>query len=292
MKKDSASQPSICLVLPFFDEKKKFEFFRHKNLPKYVEYFIATFGKTHNITLKFFTNAPLSTYQKYCDGPQIEFHSMSLKQVFNLFRRKLDLNALSYRDFRAYKLCDFKPTYGLVFSEYLKGFDFWGYCDADMIIGDLSSFFLGSNIQDAELVSATSALVGYMTLYRNTPKMNSLYQRSADHIKVINSSRNCRFDECGNNRVIAMKQVVAEEKINIRYITDFVHNDCGSNNLERPWKYHWRAGKLTDCLSNQPIGALHLVKCKRQPGFIIPPLAENWNDNTEFYVSKAGIQFI
>ncbi len=23
-----------------------------------------------------------------------------------------------------YKLCDFKPAYGLIFSEYLKGFDF------------------------------------------------------------------------------------------------------------------------------------------------------------------------
>ena len=27
-----------------------------------------------------------------------------------------------------YKLCDFKPTYGYVFDEYLKGYAFWGYC--------------------------------------------------------------------------------------------------------------------------------------------------------------------
>ena len=37
---------------------------------------------------------------------------------------------------QAYKLCDFKPAYGSIFSDYVKGYDFWGYCDIDVIFGN------------------------------------------------------------------------------------------------------------------------------------------------------------
>jgi len=34
-----------------------------------------------------------------------------------------------------YKLCDFKPAYGYIFADYIKDYDFWGYCDVDVIFG-------------------------------------------------------------------------------------------------------------------------------------------------------------
>ena len=37
-----------------------------------------------------------------------------------------------------YKLCDFKPAYGTIFSDCIKDYDFWGYCDMDMIFGNVS----------------------------------------------------------------------------------------------------------------------------------------------------------
>lgn len=39
---------------------------------------------------------------------------------------------------RPYKLCDYKPTYGAIFSELLKDSDYWGYIDPDVVIGDMS----------------------------------------------------------------------------------------------------------------------------------------------------------
>ncbi|MBQ4282819.1 MAG: hypothetical protein IJB96_02700, partial [Lachnospira sp.] len=32
-----------------------------------------------------------------------------------------------------YKLCDFKATYGDVFSDEFAGYDFWGHCDLDQV---------------------------------------------------------------------------------------------------------------------------------------------------------------
>ena len=39
-----------------------------------------------------------------------------------------------------YKLCDFKPAYGTVFADYIKEYDFWGYCDVDVIFGNIRAF--------------------------------------------------------------------------------------------------------------------------------------------------------
>ena len=39
-----------------------------------------------------------------------------------------------------YKLCDYKPVYGLIFDEDLQDYDFWGHCDVDLIFGDIRKF--------------------------------------------------------------------------------------------------------------------------------------------------------
>jgi hypothetical protein len=39
-----------------------------------------------------------------------------------------------------YKLCDYKPAYGLIYAQELKGYDYWGDCDLDVIFGRLSHF--------------------------------------------------------------------------------------------------------------------------------------------------------
>ncbi len=41
---------------------------------------------------------------------------------------------------RPYKLVDFRPAFGELFSEYLLQYDFWGHCDLDVIFGDIRAF--------------------------------------------------------------------------------------------------------------------------------------------------------
>ena len=49
-----------------------------------------------------------------------------------------------------YKLCDFKPAYGYIFSRYIEGYDFWGYCDIDVIFGNIRAF-ITENILSSEV---------------------------------------------------------------------------------------------------------------------------------------------
>ncbi len=72
-----------------------------------------------------------------------------------------------------YKLCDIKPAYGYVFSEYVEGYDFWGHLDnSDTLLGDLRKF-----IPD-EVLSAYDKIhsFGHLTLYRNTPEKNMRFR--------------------------------------------------------------------------------------------------------------------
>ena len=41
---------------------------------------------------------------------------------------------------KPYKLCDLKPFYGKIFADDVNGYDFWGYCDCDLVFGDIRAF--------------------------------------------------------------------------------------------------------------------------------------------------------
>ena len=53
-----------------------------------------------------------------------------------------------------YKLCDFKPAYGYIFADYIKDYDFWGYCDVDVIFGNIRSFMTDELLDEYDIISA------------------------------------------------------------------------------------------------------------------------------------------
>lgn len=204
--------------------------------------------------------------------------------MFQLFKKKLHISGFEYKDFRAYKICDYKPMFGVVFSEYLNGFDYWGYCDIDMVIGDLEKFLSVESLDGADVISGTQTISGYMTVYKNNPIVNHLFQKSPDFLRVINSAQNFVFDEHGNDKIVAMKHLIQANMIRFRGISHMVHNDCGSNNINRDWMYLWQDGKLTDQLTQQEIGALHFVKSKKNSNFAVGQLQRG----CPFLINKAG----
>ena len=95
-----------------------------------------------------------------------------------------------------YKLCDFKPAYGFIFSDYIKNYDFWGYCDIDIIFGNIRAFMTDELLNEYDIISARpDYLSGYFALYRNNPFMRELFKQSKDYRKVFTEFRNFIFDE-------------------------------------------------------------------------------------------------
>lgn len=71
----------------------------------------------------------------------------------------------------AYKFCDCRLFFGLFYEQFIKDYDFWGYCDIDLVFGDIRNF-----VTD-EILSTYDRIYeyGHLCLYRNNYKMNHIY---------------------------------------------------------------------------------------------------------------------
>jgi hypothetical protein len=119
---------------------------------------------------------------------------MSLKEIRDLASQKLNFEV---KIDMPYKLCDFKPAYGFIFSDFIKDYDFWGFGDIDVIYGNIRDFISDSLLSSCDFICVRDDYVtGFFSLVRNTETANMLFTRSKDYVKVLSESKYCNFDEC------------------------------------------------------------------------------------------------
>lgn len=71
----------------------------------------------------------------------------------------------------AYKFCDLRPFFGLVYKDFLKEYDFWGYCDIDLVFGDIRKFLTDAVLEKHDRLYEW----GPLTILRNTEEMKHLF---------------------------------------------------------------------------------------------------------------------
>jgi hypothetical protein len=64
--------------------------------------------------------------------------SATRKEVIDRLAKATGLNLESIS---GHKLCDFRPFFGRAFSDLIANYEFWGFCDVDMMFGDLNRLF-------------------------------------------------------------------------------------------------------------------------------------------------------
>ena len=127
----------------------------------------------------------------------VHVHYVTFEELISFFQKNFDFKiALTF----PYKFCDFRPAYGEIFSEFLSDYLFWGYCDTDLVWGNLGKWLLSDQILSYDRISHW----GHCTLLRNVPKINSLYKNKIEGISyykdVFTDQRHYAFDEeCGFN---------------------------------------------------------------------------------------------
>lgn len=128
---------------------------------------------------------------------------LQFKHIQEIIRKKF---SFVKHDIKPYKLCDFKPTYGYLFSKYIFGYDYWGNCDVDLIYGDLAKF-LPSDPYDK------ISNLGHTTFYRNNELINMAFTKSNKNFltyqEILASNANFGFDEIGN---YGIKQIFIRNK--------------------------------------------------------------------------------
>ena len=120
----------------------------------------------------------------------VRVQECTMEQLRQKMSQKLGLTA-SFE--KAFKSCDFRPAYGVIFDEELTGYEYWGHCDLDQVFGDLR-ILLDQDLSGYDKIGRS----GHLTLYRNCPEMNELYRQAGalyDWKTVFTTPVNYAFDE-------------------------------------------------------------------------------------------------
>jgi hypothetical protein len=128
------------------------------------------------------------------------------KNVRHVYKSIHNINELATQKFgfttkieNGYKFSDFKPAYGFLFAEIVKGYDFWGQTDIDVIYGDLRNFLNEEVLNEFDYISVRHDFpTGCFSLFRNNRLVNNIFKRSKDFKDVFSDSKHFCFDECNN----------------------------------------------------------------------------------------------
>lgn len=108
------------------------------------------------------------------------------KQIQSKFDFDITLNA-------PYKLCDYRPAFGYIFDKYIKGYEFWGYCDFDMVFGDTTKYLTNEVLNSYDKIYQC----GHLTLIKNTENNNMVFKSEGEpyYKYVFQTDINAVFDE-------------------------------------------------------------------------------------------------
>lgn len=190
---------SICYIVPYFGK-----------LPKNFQLWLNSCSTNNTINWLIYTDdKTLYDYPKNVEVKYCTFEDMKEKIQQN-FDFKIMLN-------RPWKLCDFRVAYGEIFKADIKNYDFWGYCDMDVLWGDIRKFITDEILNQYVKIG----FQGHSSLYKNDDFINELYKKEFDDIvsyrKILSSEQGFCFDE---NIICSIY-----DKLNIPYYkkTNFAH---------------------------------------------------------------------
>jgi hypothetical protein len=132
--------------------------------------------------------------------PNVRIINTSFNDFSRIIQKKFDFKIpLSF----PYKLCDFKPAYGYIFQEYIETYSFWGYCDLDLIWGNIIHFFDDGVLDKYDRLFS----LGHFSLFRNKDTINRWFMDLFPGYKdILSNNQYCGFDEYGikSNQCIGM----------------------------------------------------------------------------------------
>lgn len=142
-------------ILPYFGK-----------LPNYFPLFLKSVSFHPMVDLMLFTDD-----RRSFDYPSNAIvHYCTFEETVARFRSKIgdDICLPTPR-----KLCDFKPTYGFVFEEFISEYEYWAYGDCDTLWGDFDAILSPLFDEGFDKVFA----LGHLSFTKNTAENNRIFFR-------------------------------------------------------------------------------------------------------------------
>lgn len=138
--------------------------FCFRDLPNYFPIWLKAAGENKTIDFIVVTTDKTS----YISPHNVKIINKTFDEIIAKAQAKLGFK-LNITD--PYKLCDLRPAFGYLFSEWFKGYDFWGGCDLDIVLGDIRKFITESILEKNDKILTRD----HFHLYRNTKEVNERF---------------------------------------------------------------------------------------------------------------------
>lgn len=173
----------LIFIIPYFGE-----------FNNYFQLFLNSCEKNPEINWLIFTDDK----KKYNYPPNIKVEYTTFKLIKENIQKKFDFKIKLERP---YKLCDYRPAYGYIFEEYLNEYEYWGYCDTDILFGNIK-------IQLFPLLEKKYDklfFLGHCSIYKNNFDNNRFFQSQINnkerYKEVYQNNENNSFDEEFKNSI-------------------------------------------------------------------------------------------
>ena len=173
----------IVFLIPYFG-----------NFPNYFQLFLNSCENNLDYDWLIITD----NKEEYNYPKNVKIINKSFKELREEIQKKFDFK-ISLES--PYKFCDFRPAYGYIFDYLIKNYEYWGYCDIDLIFGDIKVFL------NEKLLSKYDKIFinGHMSIYKNTQENNRMFMRTLNnkilYKEYFTSNRNYAFDELWNDSI-------------------------------------------------------------------------------------------
>ncbi len=146
---------SIVIIFPYFGK-----------LPAQYKMWRESALLNPSVDFLFFTDAEVQP------APNIIVNRMSFGEFRRVVQRAFDFPIVLDRP---YKLCEYKPAYGYILQDYIKGYDFWGFGDLDLVYGDLRTFITDSVLRHKFVLGW-----GHLSLFMNDTATNTYFMERVE----------------------------------------------------------------------------------------------------------------
>ncbi len=202
----------ILLIIPYFGK-----------LPNWFQVFLNSARNTNIVDFLLITDDK----EQYDFPFNFKVVYESFANIQKLFHSKIPNCYLG----QPYKLCDYRPAYGFVFSDYISEYLFWGHCDIDIIFGDIDPYLHQINYKNFDRCFA----LGHLSFYKNTEKVNAIFSHKLNDAfpQIFNlefvkrTTYPCHFDEIGINIIFQQLGLKFFEKsfchgVNLNFYNFFI----------------------------------------------------------------------
>lgn len=179
---------TIILIIPYFGK-----------WPPWMDLYLYTIEKNPSINFLFVTDCDVSVLG---DILNVKYQHISFQEYIDHYRKLLNNDI---RIENPYKICDLRPFFGVIHEEDIKGYDFFGWTDTDILFGDIRSFYTDEILKKYEVLSTHAIrLSGHFALLQNTYFYRTLGYRVYKWKEALQNPSFIGIDEHGLTNALCM----------------------------------------------------------------------------------------